>query len=141
MNVATRTIGLASRLSRARPFIDMGGCLHLPLSRPQHEQPENDRKNRRNQLLLIQKREYHATQQSPLVLYGTIILVAAAGYVIYRKSRGEPITPYSLTDAKKSYEEHDGKFSRAAFERRQAEKLKKMKEEASPVSGHDKPEK
>lgn len=74
---------------------------------------------------MVQKRDYHATQKSPLVLYGSIIILTAAGYVIWRKSRGEPITPYSLTDAKRTYEEHDGKFSRAAFERRQAEKLKK----------------
>ena len=138
MNVASRTFGLASRLSRTRIFprrpllnmsvADVGGCLPLPSRK--HED-EHDRCSQQ----LVQTREYHATNQSPLVLYGGIIILTVAGYVVYRKSRGEPITPYSLTDAKKTYEEHDGKFSRAAFERRQAEKLKSEESQA------EKPEK
>lgn len=135
MNVATKALGLSSRLSRTRPIVDVGGggwCLqhHWPPSFRERDDNDGDRdrvfhRNDRPALLLRQKREYHATRQSPLVLYGVIIVFAAGGYVIWRKSRGEPITPYSLTEAKKTFEEHDGKFSRAAFERRQAEKLRK----------------
>ena len=68
------------------------------------------------------RRSYHATSQQPLVLYGAIIVVVATGYVIYRKSQGKPIAPDDLIDAKKEFRETGGLYSRAAFERRQAEK-------------------
>ena len=75
------------------------------------------------------RRDYHATPQRPLVLYATIIIVTAAGYVIYRKSQGKPIAPDSLIDAKREFQETQGKFSRAAFERRQQEKRQQQQKQ------------
>ena len=93
--------------------------LSMPYYYHQHHQHPRER-----QSPPLQRRAYHTTTPQPLVLYGSIIVLSAAGYVIWRKARGEPITPYSLTDAKRTYEEHEGKFSRTAFAKRQAEKLK-----------------
>ena len=74
-------------------------------------------------------RAYHATSSQPLVLYGTIILVTAAGYVIYRKSQGKPVAPDALIHAKREFQESGGQYSQAAFARRQAAKLQQQQQQ------------
>ena len=97
-----------------------------------------------NVLAQTTARAYHTTAQRPLVLYGTIIIVTAAGYVIYRKSQGKPIAPDSLIDAKRDFAETGGQYSRAAFERRQAEKqadiMQEQQQQPAPQSSTAKAE-
>lgn len=50
-----------------------------------------------------QRRGYHETPRREMVLYGTIIIVVALGYVGVRKYRGEPIKPESATEAQENF--------------------------------------
>lgn len=50
-----------------------------------------------------QRRSYHQTSRREF-LYPAIIVFASLGYVCYRKYNGDPLTPYSASEAKNNYQ-------------------------------------
>ena len=50
-----------------------------------------------------QRRYYHQTARREF-LYPAIAILAALGYVGYRKYNGEPLTPHSASEAKNNYQ-------------------------------------
>lgn len=74
-------------------------CRSIPLataaSNPFHLQRQDRQDQRRN---------YHATPRTDLVLYGSILLVAGLAYAGYKTARGEPpLTPLSALKAQDEY--------------------------------------
>ena len=52
----------------------------------------------------IQRLSYHSSSRSEIFMYTTLIIAITLGYVVFRKSRGEPLTPEHLTQAKAEFE-------------------------------------
>ena len=51
----------------------------------------------------IQRLSYHSSSRSEIFMYTTLIIAITLGYVVFRKSRGEPLTPEHLTQAKAEF--------------------------------------